>query len=111
MIQSYALLVVGFVLLVVGGDYLARDGNYNNTVVMNNQGNWKNVATGNKGLRTAMSCIKSTCLITGKLGTDISHDNGHTWQAFHTNGFYTLATEDNTMIAAGTDGHVGVITF
>ena len=98
-------------VFVVGGDYLERDGNYNNAVVMDTQGNWVNAATGNKGLRTAMVCVKATCIITGKLGSDISYDNGHSWQAFHTQGFYTLATENNTIIAAGTDGQVGIINF
>ncbi len=98
-------------LFVVGGDYEKRDGKYNNAAVLNKKGQWINVATGNKGLRTAMVCVKATCIITGKLGSDISFDNGHNWQSFHKQGFYTLATESNVVIAAGADGQVGVIVF
>jgi hypothetical protein len=101
-------------VFVVGGDYLHRDGNYNNAVVLvkkNGNSKWLNLATGNRGLRTAMACMKSTCIITGKLSSDISFDNGHTWKPLHTQGFHTIATEANTIVAAGADGSVGIITF
>jgi photosystem II stability/assembly factor-like uncharacterized protein len=98
-------------VFVVGGDYLQRDGNYNNVVVQNNNGKWLNVNSSNRGLRTAMVCSKSICIITGKLSSDISFDNGHTWKPLHTQGFYTLATEANIIVAAGADGLVGVISI
>lgn len=98
-------------VFVVGGDYLERDGNYNNAVVQDNDGKWLNINSGNRGLRTAMVCSKSTCIITGKISSDISFDNGHTWKPLHTQGFYTLAAENNTVVAAGADGSVGIITF
>ena len=98
-------------VFAVGGDYLERDGNYNNAVVQDKKSNWVSLKTGNRGLRTAMACIKSTCIITGKLSSDISFDNGHTWNPLHAQGFYTLATEGNTIVAAGADGSVGVMVF
>jgi len=101
-------------VFVVGGDYLLRDGSYNNAVVLvkkDGKSKWLKLTTGNKGLRTAMACMKSTCIITGKLSSDISFDNGHTWKPLHNQGFYTLATEANTIVAAGADGLVGVMIF
>ena len=98
-------------VFVLGGDYLQRDGHYNNAVIQSKQGKWSNLKTGNRGLRTAMVCEKSTCIITGKLSSDISFDNGHTWSPFHAQGFYTLASEKNTVIAAGADGKISVITL
>jgi photosystem II stability/assembly factor-like uncharacterized protein len=97
-------------LFVVGGDYLKRDGNYNNAVVQDNN-KWASLKTSNRGLRTAMACSKSTCIITGKLSSDISFDNGHTWKPLHSQGFYTLATEANIIVAAGADGLVAVMIF
>lgn len=98
-------------VFVVGGDYQKRDGKYNNVVVQDKHNKWLKLPTGDNGLRTAMVCEKSTCIITGKLSSDISFDNGHTWKPFHSQGFYTLASEANTVIAAGADGLVGVITL
>jgi len=98
-------------VFVVGGDYEQRDGQYTNAVTMGKEGNWVNVNTGNHGLRTAMTCVKSTCIISGKLGSDISNDNGQTWKPLHTQGYYTLASDSNTIVGAGADGIVGVMRF
>ncbi|MFK8011964.1 MAG: WD40/YVTN/BNR-like repeat-containing protein [Marinicellaceae bacterium] len=98
-------------LFVIGGDYQKRDGQYNNAVKLKKTGDWINLESHNRGLRTAMSCVKQTCVMTGKLSSDISYDNGLSWQRFHSQGFYTLASEGNLMIAAGTAGKVSVINF
>jgi len=98
-------------VFVLGGDYEQRDGQYNNAVINDGSGHWNNLNTGNHGLRTAMACVKSTCIISGKLGSDISNDNGQTWKPLHTQGFYTLASDSNTMVGAGADGIVGVMSF
>lgn len=66
-------------LFVLGGDYLKRDNKYNNLESL--KGNkWSKVNTGDHGLRTAMTCIKNSCITTGKLSSDISFDNGLNWQ-------------------------------
>jgi len=98
-------------IFVVGGDYQKRDGQYSNLVSLDADSKWHQIATGNNGLRTAMSCIKANCIITGKLGSDISFDHGKHWQEMSGQGFYTLATDGQYMIAAGHVGRVGILKF
>ncbi len=96
-------------VFVVGGDYLERDGDYNNTVRFDSS--WQSVNTGNNGLRTAFACNDKICLSTGKLGTDVSFDQGQTWQTFSLHGFYTLASNQNIILCAGHNGRVAVTEF
>lgn len=100
-------------LFVMGGDYLKRDNKYTNLASL--KGNkWSKVNTGDNGLRTAMTCIKNTCITTGKLSSDISFDNGLNWQPLNSKtkqGFYTLASNNSLILAAGADGSIGVIEF
>ena len=102
---------------VVGGDYQQRFASYSNMARFE-QGKWKEVQTGNYGLRTAMSCQSNLCLATGKNNTDISYDAGKTWQILKNNktelndkGFYTLASDNMLFLAAGSKGKVGVLSF
>ncbi|WDE06240.1 oxidoreductase [Thalassomonas viridans] len=96
-------------LFALGGDYLERDGSYANIAAFSGE-KWQLTDSGQHGLRTAMSCIKSTCLATGKLSTDISYDHGSSWQAFDQKGFYTLAANNAVILAAGAEGKVAVFT-
>ena len=96
-------------LFALGGDYLKRDGVYQNMAALR-RGEWQNVNSGQHGLRTAMACIKHICLATGKLSTDISYDHGQSWQLFAPTGFYTLATNNDIILAAGAEGKVAVLT-
>ena len=96
-------------VFALGGNYLKRDGHYNNLATFKDN-KWKVVENGGHGLRTAMSCVKSTCISTGKLRSDISTDNGHSWQVFSKQGFYTLSSNSNTILAAGSNGKVAVLT-
>jgi len=98
-------------LFVMGGDYLKRDGKYKNLALLNNK-TWLNLDNKDNGLRTALACVKSTCITTGKLSSDISYDDGLTWQALNSNikhGFYTLASNHKIILAAGADGTIGVM--
>lgn len=93
---------------IVGGDYLNRSKKYNNTATFTGN-RWQSVKTGNNGLKTAMSCIDLTCILTGKLSNDISLDSGTTWQAMTGTGYYTLSSDSDTFVAAGANGTVGII--
>jgi photosystem II stability/assembly factor-like uncharacterized protein len=95
-------------IFVLGGNYLKRDGHYNNMATLKNN-QWHVVDNGGHGLRTAMSCVKNICISTGKLSSDISTDNGKSWRPFYAPGFYTLSSHNNTILAAGSDGKVAVL--
>ena len=95
-------------VFVTGGDYLERDGHYSN-LVTKNKSKWINVDTKNMGLRSAFSCVKNTCIITGKLGSDISLDSGKTWKTQSLQGFYTLSSDKDSILAAGQNGEVGLL--
>ncbi|WP_281555944.1 YCF48-related protein [Thalassomonas sp. RHCl1] len=96
-------------LFALGGDYLKRGGAYRNIAALK-QGQWQSLDSGQNGLRTAMNCIKNICLATGKLSTDISYDHGQSWQQFSRQGFYTLAGNGRTILAAGAEGKVAIFT-
>ena len=101
-------------VFVVGGNYKDRNSRYANMATFA-QNKWHQVSTGQNGLRTAMTCQKATCITTGKNASDISFDNGLTWEALsnqnyseHNKGFYTLASDKGLFIAAGADGKVAL---
>jgi len=102
---------------VLGGDYLQRSMQYAN-ITTYIDGLWKAVNTGQRGLRTAMSCQETLCLATGKTSTDISHNSGKTWSALpvsrsqtNESGYYTLASDNMVFLAAGAEGKVAVLKF
>ena len=98
---------------VVGGDFENRQGPYQNMATLID-GKWQKVETKQKGLKTAMACEHNTCIALGKTNSDISYDNGKTWRAFDVKspkGFYTLSSDNNTFIAAGADGKVGLLSL
>lgn len=111
---GYALYSYLNKVFVVGGDYKNRGAQYSNLSTIENN-TVSEVRSGNKGLRTAMSCVGSVCIITGKLSSDISFNYGVTWQQLRNNngeiGFYTLASNNELFLAAGADGKVGVLSF
>lgn len=102
---------------VLGGDYEQRPKQYANMATLLN-GNWQKVASGENGLKTAMSCQGNICISTGKTSTDISFNAGSHWQHFSIEqlsegdkGFYTLASDNFVFLAAGANGKVGVLSF
>ncbi|WOX06178.1 beta propeller repeat protein [Microbulbifer pacificus] len=97
-------------VFVMGGDYTNRPGTYPN-LASYDQGQWNLADNGQRGLRTAMSCIKSTCVASGKTSSDISFDDGKTWQPLAGPGFYTLAAGGNLLLGAGAEGTVGILTL
>lgn len=97
-------------VFALGGDYKKRSDTYQN-ISSNMTGVFKRTKSGQKGLRTAMVCYKKTCLATGKKGTDISFDNGKNWTLLNSNdhqGYYTMASWHNVVVAAGEKGKVAV---
>ncbi|RHW75520.1 YCF48-related protein [Colwellia sp. RSH04] len=117
-------------VFALGGDYLARSANYSNMASIKNN-SWQSVNNDQRGLRTAMACQQAICISTGKLSTDVSYDHGNSWQALSVpsnsqnsikpiksplskslnNGFYTIASDNNTFIAAGAKGNIAVISL
>jgi photosystem II stability/assembly factor-like uncharacterized protein len=105
---------------VIGGDYLQREAKYPNMASLMD-GQWQQVDAGERGLRTAMSCLSTICITTGKTGSDISYNGGKTWQALsydvkgeaivRDKGFYTIAADKIVFLAAGADGGVGVLSL
>ncbi len=101
-------------VFVIGGDYLERPASYANIATFNDN-KWQKVDAGQRGLRTAMTCINNICVTTGKTGSDISYNHGVHWQAFddasalkNDQGFYTLASDNKLILAAGTNGKVAI---
>jgi len=102
-------------VFVVGGDYEQRPAKYENiATVIDNQ--WQSVDSGQLGLRTAMTCQKNVCIATGKTSSDISFDNGKTWQILDNKqakkddqGFYVIASDQQVFLAAGSQGKVGIL--
>jgi len=103
-------------VFVVGGDYEQRPAKYENIAIfIENQ--WQTIDAGQHGLRTAMTCQNNVCIATGKTSSDISFDNGKTWQALNNKqakkddqGFYTVASDQHVFLAAGSQGKVGILT-
>jgi photosystem II stability/assembly factor-like uncharacterized protein len=104
-------------VFVVGGDFEERGKQYSNmakkvnlTLINGNKTHaWQQVSNGQHGLRTAMACTDKVCIASGKLSSDISFDQGATWQLMEGPGFYTLASENDVIVAAGHDGRVGLL--
>ncbi|SDZ87140.1 WD40/YVTN/BNR-like repeat-containing protein [Microbulbifer marinus] len=95
-------------VFVMGGDFQDRPGKYNNLAMRDTDG-WHVADNDQRGLRTAMACIESTCVASGKTASDISFDHGVSWQPLGGEGFYTLAAGSDLILGAGADGRVGVI--
>lgn len=102
-------------VFVLGGDYLQRPASFENIATFHHQ-QWQQVDAGQRGLRTAMTCSKNTCIASGKTGSDISYNAGQDWQAFddisaekHDQGFYTLASGNGLILAAGAQGKVAIL--
>ena len=95
-------------VFVMGGDYQNRPGIYNNLAALGANG-WQAADNGQRGLRTAMACVGTLCVASGKTATDISLDGGASWQALPGEGFYTLAAGENVILGAGADGRIGVM--
>ncbi len=101
-------------VFVLGGDYQQRLSHYSNIATYVAK-RWQQVDAGNRGLRTAMSCIDVICIATGKTSSDISYDDGRTWRKFDdtaanegNRSFYTLAHGKNIFLAAGSNGKVAI---
>lgn len=98
-------------VFVVGGDYQQRDKHDANMVYLKGKV-WHKTRKSTAGLRTAMVCHLATCIASGKLAMDISFDHGFSWQPLSVQGqdqgYYTLAIDGDTVVAAGHNGRVAV---
>lgn len=104
-------------LFVVGGDYQQREKSYSNMARYNIiKSSWQRVDSGEHGLRSAMACSSLVCVATGKTGTDISYDQGNTWQSlvnpkYNNAGYFTLSAQNDRFLFAGAEGKVAVLTI
>ncbi len=74
------------VLVAVGGDYLKPDETENTAAFRNSQGEtWQSAAHPPHGYRSSVAYDPQTktWITVGPNGTDISRDDGRTWQALH----------------------------
>ena len=97
-------------VFVMGGDYTNRSAVYPNLASVSG-GEWQLADNGQRGLRTDMHCIQRTCIATGKTASDISFDDGNSWQPLPGPGFYTLSASDHLFLGAGADGAVGILAL
>lgn len=114
-------------VFIVGGDYKQRSSRYSNMATFTNK-EWRQVETGQHGLRTAMRCDERLCITTGKKGNDISYDGGASWQKLANvivdnnsdnqagnqagnQGFYTIASHQGLFLAAGAKGTIGIYSI
>ena len=95
-------------VFAMGGDYQDRPGAYSN-LARQKEGGWEAADNGQRGLRTAMACIGSVCVASGKTASDISFDDGASWKPLQGEGYYTLAAGEELILGAGADGRIGVL--
>ena len=107
-------------IFALGGDYKQREKSYPNITIYADK-HWLKSKSGQHGLRTAMSCLQNICIATGKTSSDISLDDGITWQILpnvnkpnsnkpnNEQGFYTLAADNSLFLAAGEKGKVAIL--
>lgn len=99
-------------LMISGGDYLKPDDTTNNCLFSNNGGiTWQKPLKAPGGYRSAVIHVKNdTWLMCGINGTDISNDNGNTWQRLSTTGFHAMDKGGKVVFLCG-KGRIGILKF
>lgn len=97
-------------MIIVGGDFNAKDSVGNNCVITTDGGNsFTFPKTSPHGYRSCVEYIrKNTWICCGLNGVDISNDNGTNWQLISNEGFHVCrqAKEDKAVFLAGSGGRV-----
>lgn len=95
-----------YVGIIVGGNYKDSTNSEGNCAITSDGGqNWLLIETGRpKGYRSCVCFNSKVTLSTGETGTDISYDNGKTWQQISSLGYYSCVLKEKSGWLAGFDG-------
>ncbi len=101
-------------MIIVGGDYSKEEAVGDHVFLSNNGGKkWKKPSIETLGYRECVEYLDENSLITtGPSGTEISNDNGETWQAVQDRmGMHVVrkARNGNLIIMAGGDGIIQLV--
>ncbi len=97
--------------IAVGGDYTKENEGHNNIIRTNDGGyTWQLINTA-MDYRSAVRYFHHTIITTGPSGSDISFDDGNSWQPINGQGYHTLDVHEKsqTVWAAGRNGRIGRI--
>ncbi|RYY13101.1 MAG: exo-alpha-sialidase [Chitinophagaceae bacterium] len=98
-------------LIVVGGDFYAKDDSTNNCFYSTDGGStWQIPQASPPGYRSCVEFIRKKSWVTcGLNGVDITNDNGQTWKPVNTTGYHVVrkAKHGNAVFLAGANGRIG----
>ena len=98
-------------MIIVGGDFTAKDSSTGNCVITNNAGkNWTFPATAPHGYRSCVEYIgKKNWICSGLNGVDFSKDDGTNWRWISKESFHVCRKAKNgkTVFFAGAGGKIG----
>ncbi len=98
-------------MMVVGGDFYAKDDTINNCFFTSNGGStWETPSIPPRGYRSCVEFIKKETWVTcGLNGAEITNDNGYTWKPLTSTGFHAVrkAKTGNAVFFAGGNGRIG----
>lgn len=98
-------------IIVVGGDFSAKDNTDKNCVISNDKGKTFHAPkVSPTGYRSCIEFLnKNTWITCGLNGVDISADNGETWKNISAEGFHVCrkAKEGKAVFFAGSNGKIG----
>jgi photosystem II stability/assembly factor-like uncharacterized protein len=99
--------------ILVGGDYVDSTRALNNAAFTMDGGiNWQEPSIFPNGYRSCVAFMEDgTAIATGRSGTDISYDEGQTWEVISDQGYYSCISIGNTLIGTGRSGKIGRVKF
>jgi photosystem II stability/assembly factor-like uncharacterized protein len=99
--------------MAVGGDYKNEDAISRNVIETNDGGQTWQTKNIELGFREAVVKVKQKLIVVGPTGSNISADNGQTWQAMshHIKGFHALGVGSKRCWAVGAKGIIAVCEF
>ena len=102
-------------MIVVGGDFNAKDSNSGNCVITKDKGRtWYTPLVQPGGYRSCVEYIgKNNWICCGLNGVDFSKDNGSTWEAVSKEGFHTVrkAKKGKAVFLSGTGGRIAQLIY
>lgn len=110
----YSIAVDGSKIILVGGDYTKPTVAHKNHLLSSDNGvTWNKPETPIRGYRECVEFInKNTVLATGPTGTDMSADDGQSWEGISDEeGYHVLrkARNGDLIIIAGANGLVSIV--
>lgn len=100
--------------VLVGGNYSQPKDSSSNLAIISKEKGMNTVSIFNENVPGGYRCsvervTGSTLIATGDEGTDISYDNGFTWRALSTEGFFAVDCINGTCVFSGKKGKIGLI--